>query len=81
MPRYFFDTQIKDSVFQDAEGAEFETDDLAMRQALQDAKTLGADRLAHGGSVDSEIKIVRAETGDIIARFTIKEAVRKLMDE
>jgi len=23
MPRYFFDTQINDSVFQDAEGADF----------------------------------------------------------
>jgi hypothetical protein len=80
MPRYFFDTQINDSVFQDAEGADFETDDMAVRQAIEDAQAFGGDRLAHGGALDGEIKIVRAETGDIIARFTIEEAVRKLSE-
>jgi hypothetical protein len=78
MPRYFFDTEIRGSVFPDPEGADFESDETAVRQAIEDAQAFGGDRLAHGGPLDGEIKIVRAETGDIIARFTIEEAVRRM---
>lgn len=75
MPRFFFDTQLDDSVFKDPEGADFATPEEALHQALEDAAAYAGDRLAHGLPLDDEIKLLRSESGEIIARFTVREAL------
>jgi hypothetical protein len=81
MPRFFFDTKLHDSVFRDPEGAEFATDEEALRQALEDAAAYAADRLAHGSHLDEEMKLLRSELGETIAQFTLREALRRMSVE
>jgi hypothetical protein len=78
MQRFFFDTKVHDSVFKDPEGAEFATADEALRQALEDAAAYAGDRLAHGGELDDEVKLVRTEGGEVVAQFTLREALQRM---
>jgi hypothetical protein len=77
MPRFFFDTKLDDSVYEDTDGAEFSTPEEALRQALEDAAAYAGDRLAHGAELDDEMKLLRSETGELVAQFTLREALHK----
>ena len=78
MPRFFFDTKIKETVFEDTEGADFETVEQAVQRSLEDATEFAGNRMSHGDAIDGEEKIIRSEAGEIVARFTIEDAVRKM---
>jgi hypothetical protein len=78
MPRFFFDTKLDGSVFKDPDGAEFATPEEALRQALEDAAAYAGDRLAHGAQLDDEMKLLRSESGETIAQFTLLEALQRV---
>lgn len=69
MPRYFFDTQIGDKLFRDYEGADYLDDKAAIKAAKRGAAEYVADHIAHGVVPDHEVKLVRDEGGQVIARF------------
>ncbi|MDB5641858.1 MAG: hypothetical protein JWN07_1175 [Hyphomicrobiales bacterium] len=78
MPRFFFDTKLQGQVFLDAEGMEFATREDALKQAFEDAASYAGDRLAHGVDLDHEVKSLRSETGEIVAEFTLLEALQRM---
>ena len=78
MPKFFFDTKLDDITFQDPDGADFGSAEEAAQQAIEDAAAYAGDRIAHGRELDDEVKIVRSEAGEIIAQFTLREALERM---
>ena len=78
MPRFYFDTKLNGSVFEDPEGADFETLAAAKHEALAAAAAFTAERLLRGNKIQDEEKIVRSENGETVARFKMRDALKEL---
>ena len=75
MPLFYFDTDIHGDVHRDCDGDEFDTPEAAVERAKLDAAQYVADQIRNEMSLDSEVRIVRNAGGDVIARFTVRDAL------
>jgi hypothetical protein len=81
MPRFYFDTDLRGEVHRDEEGQEFADASAALHDAKVGAAEYVADIIARGGTPDHEEKLVRDESGDIVARFVITDPLAAAIPE
>jgi hypothetical protein len=73
MPRFYFDSEIHGEMHRDQEGEDYPDAAAAIHDAKLGAAEYVADIIARGGTPDDEVKIVRAESGEIVGRFRITD--------
>jgi hypothetical protein len=76
MPRFYFDTNIHGKVHRDPDGEVYADASAAVHEAKAGAAEYLADIIARSGTPDHEKKLVRAESGEIVARFLITDPLR-----
>ena len=76
MTRYYFNIQRHGVLEEDPDGAEFETLQQAIEEAVLAARELLAERVRHGDVVDGDAFKITTEDGTVVHSLPLKSVLR-----
>ncbi len=76
MTRYFFNIQRLDALEEDPDGAEFETLQHAIQEAVLAARELLAEKVRHGDIVDGDTFKITTADGEVVHNLPLKSVLR-----
>lgn len=76
MTRYFFNIQRHDVLEEDPDGAEFETLQHAIQEAVLAARELLAEKVRHGDIVDGDAFKITTADGVVVHNLPLKSVLR-----
>ncbi|MDP9812391.1 hypothetical protein J2W42_005261 [Rhizobium tibeticum] len=76
MTKYFFHLRTGNEIIEDEEGVDLDSAAAAHREAITAAREMLAEAVLQGNVVDGQVFEITDNTGRIIERLPLKEALR-----
>jgi len=75
MPRFYFNVREGDNLYRDPQGQELSGYEAARTEALSSSREIIAERILHGGSINSRVIEITDETGAVIDALEMREVL------
>ena len=76
MPRFYFHVRKHGDLDRDPEGSEFDTVELAIKEAELAAREIIAERLRAGEVVDGDCFVIALDDGTVVAELPFRSVLR-----
>ena len=76
MPRFYFHVRNHDHYDEDPEGGDFSSVEMARQEAIQAAREMMAEKVAHGELLDGQCFEIADESGKIVSLVPFRSVIR-----